>query len=596
MSNPAAKQRPFPPTFAAALACAVAGAVLFQWFGNAARGYVDSPSLFWWWISQWIDPQAEAEHGWLILAVSGWLLWRNLRIADRGLLVADSTETDTRTGKAVFQSGIRNPKSEILPALAAMIGGLALHAVGFAAQQGRISIVALLLFAWGVLRLGGGRRWGAAAAFPLAFLVFAIPVNVLDSLGFWLRMWVIDASAALAHAAGIGVAQSGTQLLAADGRYNYDVAAACSGVRSLAALAALSLLAGYLNFRSWWRRALVLLACFPLVYLGNVVRIASIVFVAQVGGQKWGERAHDVMGFGVFAIVLGGVLLLVSALRRWWPEEEVSDFGSWISDSSPPPTRSATPAGDQPSPPGLAPGKCHLMDDKRIRTVAGLVVGLAVGEMFFLHHLATLPPRGGVGVVLSADGKNPAELPTFLGREWVGRFAPVTAIEREILPADTGYSRMDYVATRDGRHVFLSIVLSGRDRTSIHRPELCLVGQGWTITGRAEHRFAFPGRNAADFTATVLRVRREVVTSRGRSVVPQLVAYWFVDGDAVVATHWGRFLRDAWNRVVHARADRWAYVLLQVDASDGEPAALARMQSVLDGALPAFQRPLPGAR
>jgi EpsI family protein len=466
-----------------------------------------------------------------------------------------------------------------------------------------------------VLRLGGGRRWGAAAAFPLAFLVFAIPVNVLDSLGFWLRMWVIDASAALAHAAGIGVVQSGTQLLAADGRYNYDVAAACSGVRSLAALAALSLLAGYLNFRSWWRRAVVLLACFPLVYLGNVARIASIVFVAQLGGQKWGERAHDVMGFGVFAIVLGGVLLLVSALRRWWPEaEEISDFGFRISDSSPPPTRSAEAACDQPSPSGLAPGKCHLlndtsaaapearggdchlMDDKRIRAVAGLMVGLAVGEMFFLHHLATLPPRGGVGVVLSADGKNPAELPTFLGREWVGRFAPVTAIEREILPADTGYSRMDYVATRDGRHVLLSIVLSGRDRTSIHRPELCLVGQGWTITGRAEHRFAFPGRKDADFTATVLRVRREVVTPRGRSAVPQLVAYWFVDGDAVVATHWGRFLRDAWNRVVHARADRWAYVLLQVDASDGEPAALARMQSVLDGALPAFQRPLPGAR
>jgi hypothetical protein len=56
------------------------------------------------------------------------------------------------------------------------------------------------------------------------------------------------------------------------------------------------------------------------------------------------------------------------------------------------------------------------------------------------------------------------------------------------------------------------------------------------------------------------------------------------------------FAHDAWNRVAHARADRWAYVLLQTDASDGEPAALARMQAVLDATLPAFQRPLDGRR
>jgi hypothetical protein len=34
---------------------------------------------------------------------------------------------------------------------------------------------------------------------------------------------------------------------------------------------------------------------------------------------------------------------------------------------------------------------------------------------------------------------------------------------------------------------------------------------------------------------------------------------------------------------------------MQTDATDGEPAALARMQSVLNETLPAFQRPRPGA-
>ena len=64
-------------TLLAAGVCAAAGLALFQCFGNAARGYIDTSSLFWWWFSQWLDPRAETEHGWLILGFSAWLVWRN---------------------------------------------------------------------------------------------------------------------------------------------------------------------------------------------------------------------------------------------------------------------------------------------------------------------------------------------------------------------------------------------------------------------------------------------------------------------------------------------------------------------------------------
>lgn len=535
----------------AAVACALAGAAVFQFFGNATRGYIDTASVFWWWGFQWFNEGSETEHGVLILALSGWLFWRNLKRDER-----------------IESLGPRAERQSVWPAPTAMMAGLVLHALGFAAQQTRLSIVALLLFAWGALRLAGGRRWGAAAAFPLGFMVFAIPLNALDSMGFWLRVWVIDASATLAQAAGIGVVQNGTQLIAPDGRYHYDVVAACSGVRSLTAMAALSLLAGYLNFRAWWRRAALLLLCFPLVYVGNVARISSIVFAAQAGGQVWGERAHEVMGYGVFVIVLGGALAAASALQRWWPEKEAE---------------AAIKAG------------LGKEDQRSGRTgwIAPAVVAFAVGDAMFLHRLASLPPRGQVGVVLAADGEHPAELPVFLGTEWIGRRAEVTAVEREILPPDTGYARKLYVALADpAKQVFLSVVLSGRDRTSIHRPELCLVGQGWTIMAATEQHFSYPAMGAAaSFPVTLLRVQREVTTGGKRAVVPQLVAYWFVGGDAVVATHPQRLALDAWNRVAHARADRWAYVLLQTDATDGETAALARMQAVLDQTLPAFQRP-----
>lgn len=560
-----------------ALLCALAGAAVFQFFGNASYGYIKSASLFWWWGYQWVNPESETEHGLLILGLAGWLVWRNLRqtkIGDRRSEIGSENRAD----------GAHEPYGAydgIWPALVAMVAGLALQVIGFAAQQARVSVVALLLFTWGVLRLGGGRRWGAAAMFPLGFLVLAIPFNALDSAGFWLRLWVIKASAGLAHAAGIGVFQNGTQLMAPDGHYSYDVAAACSGVRSLMALLALSLLAGYLNFRSWWRRGVLVLLCFPLIYLGNVARISAIVFFAQWGGQTWGERAHDVMGYGVFVIVLGGIMLAAGALQRWWPDPPSPGFGAARA-----PRGRGAKMGDGRSEIGREARSGEIGDRRSQIVITVVVIGLAVGVMGFLGRLGSLPARGQVGVRLAADGQNPVELPVFLGTEWIGRRTAVSAAEHAVLPPDTGYSRKDYVAVANpAQRVFLSIVLSGRDRSSIHRPELCVVGQGWTIRAVTAQTFNAPG---GTFPATVLHVQRAVQTPRGPAVVSQLIVYWFVGGDTVEPTYWKRLVRDAWNRVVHARADRWAYVLMQSDAHEGDAAALGRMQAVLDQTLPVF--------
>ncbi len=193
--------------------CALAGFAVFQFFGNATRGYIATDSLFYWWGFQWTNPTSEAEHGWLILGLSCWLFWQNAR----------------------QEPAAPNPAMP-RAAVAVMLGGLAVHLLGYTVQQTRISIIGCLLFTWGCLALAGGRRWGRAAVFPLGFMVFALPVNVLDTAGFWLRMWVIEASHGIANAAGVAVIRSGTQLFSPDGLYQYDVAAACSGVRSLMAL------------------------------------------------------------------------------------------------------------------------------------------------------------------------------------------------------------------------------------------------------------------------------------------------------------------------------------------------------------------------
>lgn len=573
MSNPDAKS-PAPSTarWLAPGVCAVAGLAVFQFFGNANLGYIHSRSLFYWWGSQW-QPGSDTEHGWLILGLSAWLLWRNLKNAEGGRRSAELSSP---------QSEIRIPQS-IAP-YGAMLGGLAIHLLGYALEQGRISIIGLLLFTWGLLALAGGAKWRRAAAFPVAFLVFAIPLNILDTIGFYLRLGVIDVAWKFAHVVGIDVIRNGTQLTSAQGGYQYDVAAACSGVRSLMALAALSLLLGYLNFRSWRVRIFIGLLCFPFAFVGNVARIFSVIVMAEWRGQAAGERAHDVMGFGVFVIVLGLVQLVVWALEKRGWGQPIADRG----------VRNAE--GSAPKPDVVAEANPH----SAFRTPQWMSIAVALAAAFVMAacwklNRLEISPR--TGIRLAADGLNPVVLPNSIGVDWVGQASEVTPVERETLPPDTGFSRRNYVSLLDRRQqVLLSIVLSGRDRTSIHRPEICLVGQGWTIMGQVRHAFTRPDTRAVLIPATVLRIEREFTTKDGRKVkVPGLFAYWFVGADKVVATNTARVALTSFDRLRHFEAHRWAYVFAQTFAMDGEEAALARIQSVLDGTVPAFQEPLPAA-
>lgn len=627
--------------------CAAAGFVVFQWFGNASRGYIDSHSLFYWWGYQWMNDASESEHGWLVLGISGWLLWRNLKIAEGGLRKvermrnaecgvrsaagkaesgavggqregAETTEADGaenatvgRAGRALGkpQSAIRSPQS--LAPLGAMLGGLAVHLLGYTMQQSRLSIVGLLLFTWGTLAFGGGRKWGRAAAFPVAFLVFAIPLNVLDTVGFFMRLGVIETAWRLAHVLGIDVIRNGTQLMSPDGGYQYDVAAACSGMRSLMALAALSLLLGYLNFSAWWARVAVGLLCFPFAFIGNVVRIFSIIVMAEWRGQAAGVKTHDVMGFGVFAIVLGLVQLTVWAMqKRGWggaggsaecgvrgaESVAISDQRSAVSG------RRLEGASEVAGEVRASDGEGHGSENPHsaIRSpqfTAAAVLLFAGVVAFAVHRLDALQISPRTGIKLMTDGINPVPLPDSIGLDWVGQAAEVTPIEREVLPEDTGFSRKNYVSLLDRRQqVFLSIVLSGRDRTSIHRPELCLVGQGWTIRGQRRYAFRHPDSQQILVPATVLQIEREVTNKAGQKfTVPGLLAYWFVGADKVVPSSFDRVVYSSIDRLRHLETHRWAYVLTQTLAVDGEEAALARIQSVLDGTLPAFQEPLPAA-
>lgn len=166
------------------------------------------------------------------------------------------------------------------------------------------------------------------------------------------------------------------------------------------------------------------------------------------------------------------------------------------------------------------------------------------------------------GVQLSPDGT-----PYLAERagDWIGgERTDLTKEEKELLPPDTEASRRLF-RDKDGNELYCSIVLAGRDVTSIHRPELCLPGQGWKIQN--EYTQTIPVERAPGGKLSVMRMNmsRSVPLSDGRTIEAKSVfAYWFIGKDRVTPYHWQRMYWTAKDRILHNTNHRWAYILIHV--------------------------------
>jgi len=167
-----------------------------------------------------------------------------------------------------------------------------------------LSAVALLLALPGLSLLFLGVERTKAIAFPLAFLVFALPIplGMTETLHLMLRHVTVAAASALLPYLGITVFTEGTTLHLANGAL--QVADACSGFSTLYAAFAVATLAAY-SAASGARRVLVLLAAAPIAIASNLLRV--ILLVVMVHG--WGPDSlhtilHPLSGMMTFALAL----------------------------------------------------------------------------------------------------------------------------------------------------------------------------------------------------------------------------------------------------------------------------------------------------
>jgi len=117
--------------------------------------------------------------------------------------------------------------------------------------------------------------------------------EVADVITFPLRMLVTTITVAICKCIGLDVIRDGTQIFDAQRTFAYDVAPACSGIRSLTALLGLTTVLGFMTFRSGWKRAGMMFSAVPLAVAGNVLRLMFIILTAETFGQEAGNYVHE---------------------------------------------------------------------------------------------------------------------------------------------------------------------------------------------------------------------------------------------------------------------------------------------------------------
>ncbi len=141
-----------------------------------------------------------------------------------------------------------------------------------------------------------------------------------------------------------------------------------------------------------------------------------------------------------------------------------------------------------------------------------------------------------------------------------GELDRMSKAEKDILPADTGLVKKKYVSP-EGRVIFVSIVLSGKERSSIHRPQMCLVGQGHEIVRSLTVPVPLDGRKPLDVMVLDLLRRYKVAEGQSREYV-SYYAYWFVGKGRETPSHVRRMVWMATDRIFHNVSHRWAYIAI----------------------------------
>ncbi len=509
------------------------------------------------------DPLEDMSHGWLVPVFSLYVLW------------TQRAELKKAAGGASFWGFLA-----CLPCI-----GVAL--IGSRGIQVRLEQLGFIGLCVAVPWAFYGRRVAKGCVFPALFLLFAVPMSsYLDTVTIHLRLFASGTAFVMLRGFGVDAVRVGTAIVSQGAHpFSIDVAEPCSGLRSLVALTALTAAYAWYTQPTWRRRAALFACAIPLAVLGNVVRVLSICFVAAWASSDFALGFyHDYSGYVVFVVAIACMVACGEIITRWCGRRKKA--GGADAQERVPPAEGGTPAVPVPATGGTP--------------VVPVVFAVLLCPLLLFQlktpspQIAEPPPVAWPDELEGyvADDvlycQNESCLRTFFA-SYVGDVTNCPACgtmlagcslgEKTVLPKDTTILKRVYTSG-SGMQFFVSAVISGAGKNSIHRPELCLPAQGVQMSSPTD--FDVAGR---PYHAIRIDYRQDP---------PAQLIYTFLNQDGVrTASHLRRIFLDTWDRSVNNRIDRWVMVTVRVASPYGVVMSRPRDRAEVERFLRRIEEVLP---
>lgn len=228
-------------------------------------------------------------HGFLIPFISGYFLWQR--------------KDDLKS-------------SDFVPSnmgLIILICGLIFYLIGNIAGELFTMKISMLVVLGGAIIFICGIGFFKMIMFPFLYLIFMIPLPYIlyDSVAFPLKIFVSKFSVDFLSQIGVLVLREGNIIHLAD--ISLEVADACSGIRSIISLLALSTALAYLTQEGWLKRGALIVLAVPIAVIVNSIRVIGTGILADKYGSEVAQGFfHEFAGLAIFGIAI--VMLIISAI------------------------------------------------------------------------------------------------------------------------------------------------------------------------------------------------------------------------------------------------------------------------------------------
>ncbi len=233
------------------------------------------------WLYKVYSEDPESSHGFLVPPIIGYLLWSKRRE------LSATASSPSSLGLALVAFGV-------LLQLVSVRSGVHIS-----------SVLSLITIVWGITICFFGKDFFKKFQFPLLYMFFLIPLPGLiqASLTFRMKLFASRVSTNIMRTFGLSLFREGNVIILSN--YTFEVADACSGLRSMTSLLALGALLAYFTQENLLKKLVLFSLSIPVAIIANIVRIVVTGFLAAYVSEDIATGfLHEFSGILVFMVAI----------------------------------------------------------------------------------------------------------------------------------------------------------------------------------------------------------------------------------------------------------------------------------------------------